>query len=575
MTTPPLRRTIATKAIDLPPGYATVEALMRSFSKAVRAQQLYMQNNPNYRTAIDNVRAAFAAAWRENDELILVVTETELQWSGFAVLGDATKSSDNLAWLFYKDGIRELRFAKGVEDTDLVRLLEIIGRARKATVDDDDLITMLWEADLTGLTYQYMDLQTESGEASGEEDHFAEMQKAGVRPPSADAIREDAQQAAASTKPAGVVNMADFDATLHFLDEREADYLRHEIEREYSQDLRTNIVAGLLDIFEQQEPDGVREEVLDHVETMLAFLLASGSFRGVAYLLRETSAAASRSVELSPQIHERVSTLSDRLSAPDAIGQLLESLDAAPTLPPKDELAELFDQLRPAALGTVFSWLPRVRADELRGLVTEVADRLAAGNTGEIIRLIESGDLNVSSEAVRRAGGLKAQAAVTAVSRICGDPDPKRRLIAAQALAEIGSTGALQALERCVTDADREVRIVAARSLATRGHRPALARLEPIIKSKEIRNADVTEKMAFFESYGAVCGDAGIPNLDGILNSKGFLGKRDDSEMRAAAAAGLGRIGSAKARESLQRAAMDKDVVVRNAVARAFRGGAT
>jgi HEAT repeat protein len=51
-----------------------------------------------------------------------------------------------------------------------------------------------------------------------------------------------------------------------------------------------------------------------------------------------------------------------------------------------------------------------------------------------------------------------------------------------------------------------------------------------------------------------------------------LFGGREEPEMRAAAAAGLGRIGSTKARDALQRAAADKDVVVRNSVARALRG---
>jgi hypothetical protein len=331
----------------------------------------------------------------------------------------------------------------------------------------------------------------------------------------------------------------------------------------------------LLDVFEQQPIDGVREEILDHVETMLAFMLASGSFRAVAYLLAETSVAATRSGGLSAAMQARIATLADRLSAPDAVEQLLEALDDSPSLPPRDELALLFEQMRASALGTIFSWLPRLRAEQLRSMVGELADRLAAGNTGEIVTLVESSDVTVSNEAMRRAAALKAPAAVAPIGRIVSDPDPKRRQIAAQALADIGSTGALQALERCVTDSERDIRIIAARSLASRGHRPALARLEPIIRSREIRAADITEKTAFFESYGAVSGDTGVPLLDGMLNGKSLLGGREDSEIRAAAAAGLGRVGTPKARESLQRAAGDKDAVVRNSVARALRGGAT
>ena len=80
--------------------------------------------------------------------------------------------------------------------------------------------------------------------------------------------------------------------------------------------------------------------------------------------------------------------------------------------------------------------------------------------------------------------------------------------------------------------------------------------------------------MAFFEAFGLLCGDRGIVLLDGMLHAKGFMGKRDDSEIRACAAMALGKIGSPKAMESLNRATSEKDVIVRNAVSRAIRGTA-
>jgi HEAT repeat protein len=78
--------------------------------------------------------------------------------------------------------------------------------------------------------------------------------------------------------------------------------------------------------------------------------------------------------------------------------------------------------------------------------------------------------------------------------------------------------------------------------------------------------------MAFFEAYGALCGDAGVPLLDGMLNGKGFLGRREDPEMRACAAMALGRIQSPQAQDALNRATADKEALVRNAVNRALRG---
>jgi HEAT repeat protein len=81
--------------------------------------------------------------------------------------------------------------------------------------------------------------------------------------------------------------------------------------------------------------------------------------------------------------------------------------------------------------------------------------------------------------------------------------------------------------------------------------------------------------MAFFEAFGLLSGDAGITLLDGVLHAKGFMGKRDDSEFRACAAMALGKIGTPKAMETLNKAANEKDVIVRNAVSKAIRGSAT
>ena len=555
--------------MELPFAPAPVAELLRLVSKAARAHQMYLPNNPIYRGAIEALRTGFAPLWAETDEIELTIGESEIRWYDAVVAGSSAadaKSPDNLAWLFYKDGIRELTLSRGIEDTEIVKFLEIIQRARKATPTDDDLVTMLWEADFAFLKYRYVDLLQEGG--GGEL-----VDGTAVAPASTDAIRRGAQDAVAESKAGRVVNMADFDATLYFLDPNEIEYLQKEISREYTHDLRANLIGVLLDIFEAQGDPAIRSEVLENVQTLLVSFLAAGHFRGVAHLLREARTSVSRGNRVTPEHQEQLGRLADRLSAPDALSQLLQALDGTPILPPDDELAELFDQLRPAALATVFQWLSRTQNEHLRPSLENAAERLASANTSELVRLIQSAEPDVSSEAMRRAGALKAQAAVLSLGKILGEPDVARRQIATQALANIGSPGALQALEKAIEDTDREVRINAVRAIGARAYRPALSRVEGVITSRAVRDADLTEKMAFFESYGALCGEAGVSQLDSMLNGKGFLGRREDPEIRACAAIALGRIASAKAADVLRKASGEKDVIVRNAVTRALRGG--
>ena len=115
-------------------------------------------------------------------------------------------------------------------------------------------------------------------------------------------------------------------------------------------------------------------------------------------------------------------------------------------------------------------------------------------------------------------------------------------------------------------DDDEKQNAAGVRSLGARSVRSALPGSSPT--RQEVATA--IEKMGS-RGDGLLCGDPGITLLDGLLHSKGFMGKRDDSEIRACAAMALGKIGSPKAMESLNKAATEKDVIVRNAVSRAIR----
>ncbi|OYV67208.1 MAG: hypothetical protein B7Z72_10020 [Gemmatimonadetes bacterium 21-71-4] len=132
--------------------------MLRSFMKALRAHQLYLPNNPIYKSAIDTVRNAFAPVWDQTDDLVFTFSETQVLWFGHPVMQENTKSSDSLAWLFYKDGVRELTLVKGFEQDELVQLLTILQRVRKASPDEDDLLSLLWEHEFVNLRYRYVDL---------------------------------------------------------------------------------------------------------------------------------------------------------------------------------------------------------------------------------------------------------------------------------------------------------------------------------------------------------------------------------------------------------------------------------
>lgn len=541
-----------------------VTDLLKAFVKAVRAHQLYMANNPMHARSLEAVKDAFATLWLQTDELDLQIVETQFKWEGRVVLDEGERTGDNLAWLFYKDGIRELKFLKGFETEDLATLFDLLQRVRKAGVEDDDLLTLMWEREFATLQYRYVDLTVEAG--SGVESMERAEQKEKLLSP---AQVETGPESTMSS----VARLDDFDSTLYFLDDSEVEYLQAEIKKEFSTDLRPAVMASLLDTFELHKDPTVREEICGLLDYFLLILLSTAQYRNAAYLLREAGITANRAPDILEPQKQRLTQLGDLMSDPKPLGQLLQALEDTPLRAPQTELDDLFTILQPGALETVLGWIGRSNNTELRVLLEHAATRLAATSSSELIRLIGSEDEVVVLEAIRRAAALKSPAAVPALGKMLTVGEADMRVATVNALTEIGSPGAMQMLERALLDEDRDVRIVAVRALGARSSRSALPRIEAAIKGKELRESNLTEKMAFFEAFGLLSGDAGIPLLDGLLHSKGFMGKRDDSEIRACAAMALGKVGSAKALESLGRAANEKDVIVRNAVSRAIRGG--
>jgi hypothetical protein len=367
--------------------------------------------------------------------------------------------------------------------------------------------------------------------------------------------------------------MDDFDSTLYFLEPREVTYLSEELKREYAEDQRNNALGVLFDILESAPLVEAQAESARLVDQLLLEFLAVGDYQHVALLLRE-SAALVRKATIDASVLTVLSELPARLSDPTVMSQLLQALDEGARTPVASLLEGVFSELRPSALTPLVGWLGTATASPVRAAIERASLRLAGANASELARLLEHGDVAVVRGALRLCAQLASPAAVPGLAKLLRGDDAKMRIDAVSALGDIGSTGALQALERGIDDVDREVRVATFRALTARKHVGALPKLAQSLRRKELRVADLGEKMSLFEAYGTLCGDAGVPELDQLLNARGLLGAREPAELRACAARALGLINTSSSSAALQRAADTKDVVVRSAVMRAMRGTA-
>ena len=217
----------------------------------------------------------------------------------------------------------------------------------------------------------------------------------------------------------------------------------------------------------------------------------------------------------------------------------------------------------------MLKWHGRFSNEEVRQTLERTIDRMATEKPATVGVALESSERVVVMEALRLVaeGGLKS--VEDHLVGLVGHDDIGIRKALVRALFAAPTSKTMKALVRLMEDTNTEVRTAAVRALTIRRYKGALAVLEMLVLGSELRSRELTERRAFFEAYGTIAGASSVSNLKKMLIHRTFR-KSPDSNTRACAALALGHVPSQSAQAALQRAAKDRDRVVRSAALKAL-----
>lgn len=553
-----------------------VADFFNALDKAVRARRLYAANNPAYRAFLATLKSNITGLWEGTYSLPVLVEETGFRWEDQVFA--AGEGRENLAFQFYKDGIRALTFLPGFE-TEIERFLDVLARARQIdNASADDMVTLLWEQEFSSLLYNYVDALAEGLEIP--ETGPIAIDKIELTLVSADITGSDQNPAsippavrAGQPTVAQSISKDDFQETLYFLEPSELEYLRKEVEKEIQRDIKADVLAAMFDRLEDPAPKR-QTEILRIFRQLLPAYLSSGDLRSASTILIEMNAVLETRDILGPTQTQEAQEIFAELSEPGVLNQLLKSLEDGAIDPSGDELAIFLRYLRPAALAPLIRAVEVTKVEALQLRLRAAIEGLGRAHPDVLADLVKSTDDTVVIGAARLAGQIGLTQAVPAIAALLANPSMLVRRAAVEALVLIKSGAALDALQQALEDVEREVRIAAARGLGGLRYQPARSRLEEVLQGKIVRDADLTEKIAFFEAFGAVANADSVAMLDKLLNGKSLL-RKQSPELRACAAMALGKVGTPASKSALEKASGDQNPMVRNAVMKAMRQDAT
>jgi HEAT repeat protein len=504
--------------------------IVQSVLKAKKILRMYPRNNPIYSNTLQECFDKFREFFYLKDELNLKIRQNEIFYEEEQLYYSAEKE-DNLALFFFKDGLREIDFMKGLSLEEMEEFLKIVSLDYHREAVDDDIVTLLWEKDFQDIRY-VVDEATLTDEEDDETttlstvDEEKEAEQDGLLKAYEDASKEEDD-----VKDVSIVPLADKDLQL----------LVTELEKD-SIGKAAKLADILFEMFNLAENRADLEELGNFFSGLLEFSLAGGDIRLASDLMsRVKEMAENRTIE---EAFRNVARKVILFGGSERVVSLLgEVLDAGQELDERlfEDYVKLLDRNAIVPFMKVLGDLQTIHSRKV------VIDALTFLGKKDIVTL--AGGLNDSRWYVvrniiyilRKIGDKRA---VDHLLKTVRHGDIRVRQEVIRALGELGGAGVLQALRECLDDPEAQVRSAALKALAGMGSEAAKRIIMNRVSDKNFKDKDFEEKKQHFEALSRWKDSEIYAFLAGILKNKSFFGRAKTDENRACAAYCLGLLGN-------------------------------
>ena len=456
-----------------------------AFDKLLRALRLYEGEGPLVERLLGDIGTKLGEVLdEERPELTLQVTPAGLVYNGRPLLHADEKVPPYL-FLLFCDGMRELTFLHGI-DRDQIRALADILSA-DVNRQEDDFITLIWQADLAGLRYFATDT-LEEGEVIADDVRSALTAGEQVRGLS---NQGDGDEVRLSSDDLRVLRTEE--ALLWTRDARTPmtppDLLQASCDKvverfDLTGDHRRFVAIALR--FGTDDPEVPSPLILGHVDAAMATEDVDtlvGTYEGMAELMPRagTPGQTLRAALLDAERLEQLAPL-----VTDHPDQLVPALTALAG----DDLASLvglLNHLRPGPAQT-----------QVQDALTDASVDLSAFHT----RRLDDTDPEIVVAAVGALARTDSNAAYVEIAKALGHTLTPVRKAALEALVGNYVDEARLALGRTLRDPVRENRLLALEVLAASGESRAAGLILGAIQEGGFASRDAEEQHAFIETLG-------------------------------------------------------------------------
>ncbi len=559
---------------DLEEAVSLARDLINTFVKTIKAFRLYPPENPSLVGFLDQVYQKFQLFLTRYHYFILKIEENGFFFRGITLYENPDLKT-SLAFHFYKDGLREIRFMEGLETWEIDGLIDILKRSDSINKLEDDLVTLMWEKEFLHITYLAEDPYLMETPVVIPE-NVAQF-RAGVNdqipPQQSEEGEEEGEGPAADyyeiLNQVQSYSPTEVDQSVYSLTPEELERLRKEVEGETDPSFVFNVVDILFEILALEKNPEPYQQTTQVLQKLLDALVGLGKFQKASDLLSRVNIIL-KTYELQDWQVKIIQEVSEKAGEPKAVEKIGRILDRGEE-GGLEEASHYLRQLMPNSIRPLIGVLGELNNSKARRMLCEVLIVIGRGNLDLFLPFLNDSRWYLVRNVTYILGRIGKESTLPAIQKALNHNEARVRREAIQALGLIGGPKGFELMGKTLKDEDFRNRSIAALNLARLGKKESLPALLEVVQAKDFSKRDSAEIKAFFDAIGMTGANEAIKPLQKLLEQRGWFGMGGKDEIRLGAAGALALIGTSEAKSILQAGLKSKDESVRLACFQASR----
>ena len=523
-------------------GIRSTKALIHTFLQTVKGYRLYEANHPIVLKFMDRLKNDFKRYFEEYDSFALQIAESHLIYRG-RVVYEGLDPKESLSFIFFKDGVREIRFYKGLETQEIVDFLNIVRQSDRVNRMKDDFVTLFWEKDFSHIAVTTVDDFLEwGGEVvpATEED----LQKGAIYEPfqeeefseTGDGVEPQKRHPEMAEGLREALNVAPGESLVEAcqLTPDEMKEINREIEGEQNRNAVRNLADSLIEILVHLGEDReAHENMIAYFERTLESLLERKNVGEAATLLRSLK-ATEESMALEDRQRSAIHRIIETTSGPhfiELLGKNMRGNGEANTEPVLDYLRMLTKQV----VDPLCHLLVELEPGRWKKLVSDFLAELSRDDIQPLIKFLSDGNPILVCHILYILGKVNHPSTMTYLQELAGHEDPRVREVTLQVLTQCGDQGT-GVMQKFLKDDRTEIRSRAALLFARFAKGQAVEPLAQIVLSDGFQKRGFEEKASFLRALGETASPEAIPVLKKVAKKRFWFRGVRRNEMRLCAA---------------------------------------